>query len=131
MNLNFSNVKFPILLLILASLHISCASAHAGIAASNIPIIEKKYSVLGPVETKEYWIALDFAVLGFSVKEPPINKAMQDLQDQKKADALINIRYWNDRIILLFVTVHRMGIQAEAIQFERPTTPSPKDSKKQ
>jgi hypothetical protein len=130
--MRFHPIIFHFILLVFISwFHWSCASAHAGIAASNVPIIEKKYTVVGPVETKEYWFALDFAIFGFSVKEPPIGKAMQDLQEQKKADALINIRYWNDRIILLFVTIHRLGIQAEAITFDKTTLPPAKDSKKQ
>ena len=42
----------------------------------------------------------------------------------KEADALINIRYWQDRSIYLIFTWNRLGINAEAIKFsEEPVKP--------
>lgn len=97
---------------------VNCASSSAGIATSNIPIVEKKYTVLGPVEKSTYWVTIDLAVLGFPLSKPPIHALVEEAIADKEADALINIRHWNDKIIILFVTVNRFGLNAEAVRFE-------------
>lgn len=101
----------------MASLLSHCASSSAGIATSNVPIVDQKYSVLGAVEESDYWLTIDFALIGFPLSKPPINNVL-DLAIQKSGgDALINIRHWNDKIVLLFLTINRLGIKAEAIKF--------------
>ena len=97
---------------------ISCASSSAGIATSNIPIVNRKYKVVAPIQDSISWITFDIAIIGIPFKKPPIDKLIQRSINQKDADALINIRYWLDRIILFFITWNRMGINAEAIKFE-------------
>lgn len=97
---------------------IGCASSSAGIATSNIPIVNKKYKVIGPVEDKKSWVTFDVAIFAVSFSNPPINEMVDEMIRSKEADALINIRYWQDRTILLCFTRNRLGINAEAVKFE-------------
>lgn len=80
--------------------------------------MEQKYSVIGPVEKSAYWITIDLGILGFPLTKPPINELVNEAIRDKEADALINIRHWNDKIILLFITVNRFGLNAEAVRFD-------------
>jgi hypothetical protein len=109
--------------IILSALLLNCASSSAGISTSNIPIANKKYKVIGPVEAKHSWFTLDVALLAVSFSNPPINEMMDEMIKSKEADALINIRYWQDRTILLFLTRNRLGINAEAVKFTDEPTP--------
>ncbi len=106
-----------IIYIILCAALISCASSSAGISTSNIPIANKKYKVIGPVEAKNSWFTLDVAILAVAFSTPPINEMMDEMIRSKEADALINIRYWQDRTIFLFLTRNRLGINAEAVKF--------------
>ena len=47
----------------------------------------------------------------------------EDLIRSKEADALINIRYWQDRSVFLFITRNRLGMNAEAIKFTDDVIP--------
>lgn len=96
----------------------NCASASAGLATSNIPVGDKKYTILGPVEKSTRFYAIDFGLVAFPTERPPLSRLVDEAMAEKSADALVNIRYWNDRIIFLFITIHRIGLQAEAIKFE-------------
>ncbi|MCH1913965.1 hypothetical protein L9Z41_19360 [Leptospira noguchii] len=110
---------FQILILFFVSFIIlDCATSSAGIATSNIPVTDRKYKVIGPVEGHKTWNTIDIAIIGFPLSEPPIDKLVTFMLTEKEADALINIRYWTDKYILLFVTVNRLHINAEAIKFE-------------
>ncbi len=117
--MNSKNKKIGFLIgFVLAFLLMNCASSSAGIATSNIPIVNRKYKVVAPVQDSISWTTFDIAFIGIPLMKPPIDKLIQRSISQKDADALINIRYWQDRIILLFITWNRMGISAEAIKFE-------------
>ncbi|PJZ70919.1 hypothetical protein CH373_06870 [Leptospira perolatii] len=107
--------------LILSSF-IQCATASAGLSTSTIPMADKKYKVLGPVEGQETWFTFDIAIIGIPFHAPPIDKLVDSLQKSKEADALINIRYWNDKFVLLFLTINRFHISAEAVKFEEDST---------
>ncbi|EMJ96654.1 LIC20211 family lipoprotein [Leptospira alstonii] len=96
----------------------NCATSSAGIATSNIPVADRKYKVIGPVEGHKTWNTFDMAIVGVPLSEPPIDKVVTTMLTEKEADALINIRYWTDKYILLFITVNRLHINAEAIKFE-------------
>lgn len=96
----------------------NCTTTSAGIATSNIPIVNKKYQVIGQVSGQKGWVALDIGILGVPLSEPPIHQLTESLIAEKEADALINIRYWNDRMIFLLLTYHRIGMTAEAVKFE-------------
>lgn len=102
----------------MASLLTHCASSSAGLATSNIPIVDQKYTVIGPVEKSDYWITFDIAFIGFPLSKPPMDKLVHDAIQESEADALINIRYWNDKSIILFITLNRIGLNAEAIKFQ-------------
>ena len=112
-----------LLYIILCVFLINCASSSAGISTSNIPVANKKYKVIGPVESKNSWITLDIAILAVAFSTPPINEMMDEMIRSKEADALINIRYWQDRTIFLFLTRNRLGINAEAVKFIEETIP--------
>jgi hypothetical protein len=105
-------------LLTLLSTLMNCASSSAGLATSNIPIVNRKYKVVAPVQDSISWVTFDIAIIGIPFKKPPIDKLVERSINQKEADALINIKYWQDRIILFFITWNRLGISAEAIKFE-------------
>jgi hypothetical protein len=109
---------YKIILVLLISLIVNCATSNAGIATSNIPIVSKKYKVIAPVTKVESWVAFDIGILAKSFQKPPIETMVTNILAQNNADALINIRYWQDRSILLFITIHRIGLTAEAVKFE-------------
>ncbi|AVQ13910.1 Uncharacterized protein XB16_3634 [Leptospira santarosai] len=110
---------FQIFSLFLVSLILfHCATSSAGIATSNVPVADRKYEVIGPVEGHKTWGTFDIAIIGVPLSEPPIDKVVTTMLTEKKADALINIRYWTDKYIFLFLTVNRLHINAEAIKFE-------------
>lgn len=120
---------FQILFIFFVSLvSFHCATSSAGIATSNIPIADRKYKVIGPVEGHKTWNTFDIAIVGLPLSEPPIDKLVTSMLTEKEADALINIRYWTDKYILLFITVNRLHINAEAIKFE--DQPNDQSSKK-
>ncbi|MEM7180817.1 MAG: hypothetical protein AAF518_07885 [Spirochaetota bacterium] len=101
----------------------NCATSNAGMAISNVPIVSKKYKVLGVVEKKTSWTTIDIAIIGFPLEQPPIDKVVNDAIAEKEADALINIRYWNDKMIFGPVTLNRFGLKAEAVKFEGGEVP--------
>lgn len=95
----------------------NCATSSAGMATSNIPIVDQKYKVIGPVEKQVSWFTLDFAIFGFPLQKPPIDTIINEAIAEQEADALINIRYWQDRTIFAFLVRNRLGLNAEAIKF--------------
>ena len=97
---------------------LNCASSNAGIATSNIPIVNKKYKVVAVVDKERTWKAFDIGIIGAAFSEPPINEMVRDALSENEADALVNIKYWQDRRIFLFLTWHRLHINAEAVKFE-------------
>ncbi|EPG72547.1 putative lipoprotein [Leptospira fainei serovar Hurstbridge str. BUT 6] len=96
----------------------ACATSSAGLSTSTVPMADKKYTVLGPVEGMKYWITFDVAIIGIPLKSPPIDILLEELQKEKEADALINLRYWTDKYIFLFLTLNRLHISAEAVRFD-------------
>lgn len=105
------------LVFILFSL-LNCASSSAGITTSNIPVINKPYKILGPVQERQSWTTLDFAIVAVPLQRPPIDEVIERAIKSQEADALINIKFWNDKIIIFFITINRFGLSAEAIKFE-------------
>ncbi|MDX1956945.1 MAG: hypothetical protein SFU98_00130 [Leptospiraceae bacterium] len=121
-------MKFIFVFLI--ALVLNCASSSAGIATSNIPVVDKPYKVIGPVKEERSWITLDVAIFGIPFKKPPIDDIIDSAIKKKDADALINIRYWSDRSVFFFITRNRLGISAEAIKFDTVVEVEKKDAKK-
>ena len=116
--MKYTNKIKKIIIFIFLFNFIHCASSSSGITTSNIPVVNRKYTVLGPVQNTEKWYTFDVALFGFPLDKPPIDKIVSRAISEKNADALINIKYWQDKIIILFITVNRIGISAEAIKFE-------------
>lgn len=97
----------------------SCVSATGGIATSNIPLEGRAYRVLGPAETTLSWWAIDTGLVGLPLSDPPIDQAMQTLLEEKQGDALINLRYWTDRSVFLFILIrNRFHLKAEVVKFK-------------
>lgn len=96
----------------------NCASSSAGIATSNIPISNKKYKVVSPVEEQLTWYTFDIGIIGLPFKKPPVDEMVSRILKEKNADALVNIRYWSDKAIIFFITRSRFGLNAEAVKFE-------------
>ncbi|PJZ24806.1 hypothetical protein CH352_12290 [Leptospira hartskeerlii] len=107
-----------VLSILLATSIISCATSSAGLATSTVPVADKKYKVISPVEGTKYWFTFDIAIIGIPLGEPPIDQLLEELKKEKEADALINVRYWTDKSIFVFLTMNRLHISAEAIKFE-------------
>ncbi len=120
-------IRTSILLLLLS--FSNCSTSSAGITTSNVPIGNKKYKVLSPVEDYTAWVSLDIGIIGFPVSKPPVNRLMKESVQKKSADALINIHYWNDSIVLFLITIHRFGFHAEAIKFEEENANEVKKSR--
>ncbi|MBE7413578.1 MAG: hypothetical protein L6Q54_06060 [Leptospiraceae bacterium] len=108
----------------------NCASSTAGIATSNIPISNKRYKVISPIEEQLSWYSFDIGILGIPFKKPPIDEMISKILKDKNADALVNIRYWTDKTIILFLTRSRFGLNAEAIKFEEEVLPPVNEKKK-
>ncbi len=121
--------KFYFLVLFLIGLE-ACTTTSAGMTTSNVPVVNKKYQVVGQVSGQKGWLAIDLGIIGVPLSEPPINSLVDSLIAEKEADALINIRYWNDKMIFFLITYHRIGITAEAIKFEENTPAGKTDVKK-
>ncbi|MEI1279522.1 DUF6567 family protein [Leptospira venezuelensis] len=111
-----------VLSILFAIFIISCATSSAGLATSTVPVADKKYKVISPVEGTKYWYTFDIAIIGIPLGEPPIDRLLEELKKEKEADALINVRYWTDKSIFIFLTVNRLHISAEAIKFEDEIT---------
>ncbi len=116
------------LIFLVSLLSVNCLTSTAGLTTSNIPIANKTYKVINSVEAKTRWYSLDFIFFGFPFGKPPVHELIESKVKSENADALINIHYWNDKIIFLFLTVHRFGFNAEAIKFEE--TSQKNESKK-
>ena len=116
--MNHTNKIKKLIIIPFLFIFINCATSSSGITTSNIPVVNRKYTVLGPVQNTETWYTFDVALFGFPLDKPPIDKIVNRAISEKNADALINIKYWQDKIILLFITINRIGISAEAIKFE-------------
>ncbi len=109
----------------MAGLCLSCASASAGITTSTIPLEGKPYRILGDAETTRSWWSFDIGFLGFPLRQPPVDEAVQDLLQEKGGDALVNLRYFTDRSIFLFMTRHRFYLKAEVVKLEGETRKEP------
>lgn len=111
----------------LFSLFVSnCASSSVGVATSNRPIPNVTYETTKSVEKTFTWHAIDIVVFGISFNEPPIDKLYEQLLDGEQADAVVNIRYWNDKSIFGPWTRYRFSIKGDLVKFtnQSPTTSS-------
>ena len=94
----------------------SCVSSTAGIATSNIPLEGKEFRVLGPAEVTLTWNSFDIGFIGIPFGTPPVDRAERILLEKYGGDALINLRYWSDKSIYLFITRHRFHLKADVVK---------------
>ncbi|MCR9143678.1 MAG: hypothetical protein NXI24_15630 [bacterium] len=97
----------------------SCASASGGFSVSNVPMESRRFEVVAPGEEATLsWWSLDLGILGLPLSDPPVARAEQLLLSRTDGDALINLRYWNDRsVFLLFVNRQRFHLKADVVRF--------------
>ena len=93
-----------------------CATSGAGIATSNIPLEGIPYSIIGPAESMQTWWTFDAGIIGVPLKPPPVDKAQQEVLEKQNGDALVNIRFWYDRTIILFMTRNRFHMKADVVK---------------
>ncbi len=79
----------------------------------------KKYKTIATVEDYITWISIDFGIIGFPLRRPKVHEFIQKHIGENSADALVNIHYWNDRIYILGFVIHRFGMHAEAVKFDK------------
>lgn len=108
-----------ILLSLVLLLGASCASASGGFSVSTIPVETRRFEVVAPgEETTLSWWSVDLGIIGLPLSEPPVARAEQELLDRSQGDALVNLRYWNDRSVFLFiVNRQRFHLKADVIRF--------------
>ncbi|MDF3819752.1 hypothetical protein P3G55_07580 [Leptospira sp. 96542] len=95
-----------------------CASSSMGVATSNKPVPNVPYDTLKTVEKTFTWYAIDFVVFGISTSEPPIDSLYEKLMDGESGDAIVNIRYWNDKSIFGPLTRYRFSIKGDLVKFQ-------------
>ncbi|PJZ84639.1 LIC20211 family lipoprotein [Leptospira harrisiae] len=100
----------------------NCASSSVGIATSNKPIPNTPYETVKTVEKTFTWYALDFILFGLPFTEPPITDLYEKVMEEDSGDALVNIRYWNDKSIFGPLTRYRFTIKGDLVRFGSQTT---------
>ena len=56
--------------------------------------------------------------MALPLSEPPVSAAQRELLQKREGDALVNLRYWSDRSMFLFlVNRHRFHLEADVIRF--------------
>ncbi len=104
----------------------NCASSSVGIATSNKPIPNAPYETVKTVEKTFTWYALDLILFGLPFTEPPITDLYEKVMEEDSGDALVNIRYWNDKSIFGPLTRYRFTIKGDLVRFSAQTTPKSK-----
>ncbi|TGM63644.1 hypothetical protein EHQ94_13420 [Leptospira meyeri] len=100
----------------------NCASSSVGIATSNKPIPNTPYETVKTVEKTFTWYALDFIIFGLPFTEPPVTDLYEKVMEEDAGDALVNIRYWNDKSIFGPLTRYRFTIKGDLVRFPSQTT---------
>ncbi|XDD53823.1 hypothetical protein AB3N62_15265 [Leptospira sp. WS4.C2] len=114
----FTTISFFLLSLSL----LNCASSSVGIATSNKPIPNTPYETVKTVEKTFTWYALDFIIFGIPFSEPPISDLYEKVLEEDNGDAIVNIRYWNDKSIFGPLTRYRFTIKGDLVRFPTQTT---------
>ncbi|MCB1174438.1 MAG: hypothetical protein KDK39_12780 [Leptospiraceae bacterium] len=115
LKIKFTLVNSLLLLLLVCG---ACVSTTGGIATSNVPVNGRTFKVLGPAETTVSWWSFNIGIIGLALNEPPVDQAEKEVLAQHEGEALINLRYWNDQSVFLFLTRHRFHLKADVIRFE-------------
>ncbi len=124
-------IRLIFLILWLSILNV-CVSSNAGIATSNIPlnynIQDIEYIKTDSIE--KHWYNFDIGILGFPLKEPPIDSAIQELLNNNQGDALINIRYYTQKSIFLFITRNTLFIKGDIVRIKKNPLETKKSKEK-
>ncbi|MCG6140447.1 hypothetical protein EHQ23_03480 [Leptospira bourretii] len=100
----------------------NCASSSVGLATSNKPIPNTPYETVKTVEKTFTWYALDFIIFGLPFTEPPVTDLYEKVMEEDSGDALVNIRYWNDKSIFGPLTRYRFTIKGDLVRFPSQTS---------
>ncbi len=95
----------------------NCISTNAGITTSNIPIYPDAQDIryITTDTIAKSWYSFDIGILGFPLKEPPIDDAIQELLKKHNGNALINIRYYTQKSIFIFITKNTFVLKADIV----------------
>ncbi|MFN3604161.1 MAG: hypothetical protein ACK4UJ_05595 [Leptonema sp. (in: bacteria)] len=109
-----------------------CATSYAGIATSNIPLNQSTQDIeyMGTDSIQKSWFHFDIGILGFPLTEPPVDSAIEELIKKYQGDALINIRYYTQRSIFLFITRNTLYIKADVVRIKKEGDKTKKEEKK-
>ncbi|MCZ8155435.1 MAG: hypothetical protein O9264_04905 [Leptospira sp.] len=116
--------------LVIVSLFLSltqCASSTVGVAASNKPIPNTPYETIKSVDKLFTWYSIDLILISVSTSTPPTEKIYDEMMEGETADAIVNIRYYNEKSVFGPVLRHRFGIKGDLIRYTSttgPTTPT-------
>ncbi|BDA77512.1 hypothetical protein LPTSP3_g04420 [Leptospira kobayashii] len=108
----------------------NCASSTVGIASSNRPLPNIPYETIKSVEKNFSWFSFDIGIIGIPTSIPPADNVIQSLMEGEDADAVVNIRYWNDKSVYGPVTRHRFGIKGDLVKFTSQTPSATTKGKK-
>ncbi|WP_411823831.1 LIC20211 family lipoprotein [Leptospira sp. 'Mane'] len=106
-----------------------CASSSVGIAASNRPLSNIPYETVKSAEKTFRWYSFDIGIFGIPTSIPPADNVIQSLLEGEDADAVVNIRYWNDKSVFGPITRHRFGIKGDLVKFTVASTTPTKNKK--
>lgn len=108
-------IQVSIVVAVLMVVSVGCAHRPGGIAASNIPINGRKYTVVGTARQTDSCTRL-FGILPISGSNS-IRKAMKSAIQSRQGDAMINItaegyfQYW------IIVTRNAIVVEGDVIKF--------------
>lgn len=109
---------------------LNCASSSVGVATSNRPIPNTTYETTKSVEKTFTWYAVDIVLYGKVISEPPFDSIYESLMEGEDADAVVNIRYWNDKSVFGPWTRYRFSVKGDLVKFTQPATITPPRTKR-
>jgi hypothetical protein len=116
---------FLICLTTFSALLSNCASSTVGVAASNKPIPNTPYETIKSVDKLFTWYSVDLILISVSTSTPPTELIYDTMMQGEPADAIVNIRYYNEKSVFGPVIRHRFGIKGDLIKFSAALTPPP------
>lgn len=115
---------FSMMIVVLLS---ACITTPVSVTSSTTPVHDKKVTVnYGPVQgSHRAWSVFGLWMIG----RPDIDKAIQNALQKKGGDALINVTCYEKTAWFLFVSMHTVVVEGEAVSFNNVNQVI--DSKKQ
>jgi hypothetical protein len=106
--------------LVIVSLFLSltqCASSTVGVASSNKPIPNTPYETIKSVDKTFNWYSVDLIIISGSMSTPPTDKIYEAMMEGEAADAIVNIRYYNEKAVYGPILKHTFGIKGDLIKY--------------